>query len=179
MFIDGLFIVLMIIAIMKGWSNGLIVAIFSFLSIFIGLAAAIKLSAVVAGWLSDSTSISAKWLPVLSFLMVMIGVVFLVRLGARLIEKSVNVVMLGWLNKLAGILLYACLYTIILSVVIFYLVQLHILKQPALDASTVYPFIKNWGPTAMHYFSMVLPFLKDSFADLQAFFGSVADKTQH
>jgi membrane protein required for colicin V production len=49
MVIDAIFIVLMILAVIKGFRNGLIVAVFSFLGIIIGLAAAMKFSTVVAG----------------------------------------------------------------------------------------------------------------------------------
>jgi hypothetical protein len=70
----------MILAVIKGLRNGFVVAVFSFLAIIIGLAAAMKLSTAVAGWLKDSTSISAAWLPFLSFALVMVGVVFLIRL---------------------------------------------------------------------------------------------------
>src|SRR3569623_904020 len=100
MVIDAIFIVLMILAEIKGFRNGLIVAVFSFLGIIIGLAAAMKFSTVVTGWLKASTHISAAWFPFLSVLMVMVGVILLVRLGARFIQAAVELVLLGWLNKI-------------------------------------------------------------------------------
>ena len=42
MVIDGIFILLMIFAIIKGYRNGFIIAVFSFLGIIIGLVAAKK-----------------------------------------------------------------------------------------------------------------------------------------
>jgi len=102
MIIDGVFILLMIFAVIKGYRSGFIIAVFSFLGIIIGVAAAMKLSTLVAGWLRDSTSISAAWLPFLSFALIMIGVILLVRLGARLIQSAMELVLLGWLNKLTG-----------------------------------------------------------------------------
>lgn len=174
MVIDSLFAVLMVFALFKGWKNGLIVAVFSFISIFIGLAAAVKCSALVAGWLSKSTTVDAKWLPFLSFIVVMIGVILLVRLGAKLIEKTLTVAMLGWANRLGGILLYAVLYTSIFSVILFYAKQIGLLKPEAVSASVIYPYIQNWGPKAIEYFGVVMPFLKDSFTELEQFFGKVA-----
>ena len=45
MILDLLLIVILIVAIIKGYQRGLIVGIFSFIAVIIGLAAAIKLSA--------------------------------------------------------------------------------------------------------------------------------------
>src|SRR3954467_3587340 len=106
MIIDIITLVLLVLAIFKGIRNGLVLAIFSFLAFIIGLAAAMKLSAVVAGYLGTNTSISQRWLPVLAFAIVFFIVVFLVRLGAKAIEGALKLVMLGWLNKLGGIIFY-------------------------------------------------------------------------
>jgi membrane protein required for colicin V production len=178
MVIDTLFAILMVMAIFKGLKNGVVVAVFSFIAIFIGLAAAIKCSALVAGWLSNSTSVDSRWLPILSFIIIMVGVMLLVRLGAKLIEKTLTVTMLGWANRLGGVLLYAVLYTTILSVLLFYAKQIGILKEEALSKSIVYPYIQNWGPKGIEIFASVLPFLKNSFAELEQFFGSVAEKAK-
>ena len=68
MLIDLLLLILAVFAIIKGFSRGLIVGIFSLLAIIIGLAAAMKLSLVVAGWLGESVNVSERWLPVISFM---------------------------------------------------------------------------------------------------------------
>ena len=109
MLIDFTFAALMILAIIKGYQKGFILAIFSIIAFIIGLAAALKLSTAVANYLKDSISVSAKWLPFIAFALVFFVVVILVRLGAKLIEKTFQAVMLGWLNRIAGIVLYAAL----------------------------------------------------------------------
>jgi len=53
MFVDVIFVILMVMALFKGYTRGLIVAVFSFGAFLIGLAAALKLSAVVAQRLQD------------------------------------------------------------------------------------------------------------------------------
>ncbi|WP_315818768.1 CvpA family protein [Paraflavitalea speifideaquila] len=81
MIIDILFGVLMLLAVVKGWRRGLIIAVFSVIAIIVGIAAAMKLSTVVAAWLKDSTMVSVQWLPFLSFAIVLIGVILLIRWG--------------------------------------------------------------------------------------------------
>src|SRR5436190_11370237 len=100
MLIDLTFAILLILAIIKGYQKGLIIAVFSIIAFVIGLAAALKLSAVVAAYLKDSVSVSAKWLPFIAFAVIFFAVIILVRLGAKLVEKAFQVVMLGWLNRI-------------------------------------------------------------------------------
>src|SRR5690349_5475773 len=107
--IDLICLGLLVLALFKGLKKGLVLAVFSFLAFVIGLAASLKLSAVVAAYLGASTNVSARWLPVLAFALVFVGVLLLVRLGARLIEGALQVVLLGWANKLGGVLFYALL----------------------------------------------------------------------
>ena len=173
MIIDVIFIFLMILAIIKGFRNGFVVAIFSFLGIIIGLAAAMKLSILVAGWLKDTTHISAAWLPFLSFALVMIGVIILVRLGALFIQSAMEMVLLGWLNKLSGILLYAAIFTTLFSVVLFYAEKIHWIKSDTFMASHLYAFIQPWGPKAINLFGTILPIFKGMFEELSLFFGNI------
>ena len=177
MFIDIIVIILLIFAIFKGLRNGLVVAIFSFLAFVIGLAAALKLSTVVAEYLGTNTNISQRWLPVLAFAIVFLIVVFLVRLGAKAIEGMLRLVMLGWLNKIGGIIFYALLYLFIFSIILFYAVQLNIFKPETLETSTTYSYIQPIGPKVISALGVILPFFKNMFAELELFFGGLSEKT--
>src|SRR5688572_5269635 len=106
MIIDLFIAVLLVLAIIKGFSRGLIVGLFSLVAVIIGLAAALKLSAVVAGYIGNTVKVSENWLPVISFIVVFLIVILLVRLGAKAIEKTVELALLGWVNKLGGIILF-------------------------------------------------------------------------
>ncbi len=178
MVIDAVFILLMILAVVKGYRKGFVVALFSFVGIIIGLAAAMKLSTVVAGWLKDSTNISAAWLPFLSFVLVMIGVIFLVRLGALFIQSAIEMVLLGWLNKLSGIVLYAALYTTLFSVLLFYTEKIGWIKPATLLSSNAYTFIQPWGPKAINLFGAVIPWFKGMFEELSHFFETIQGKVK-
>ena len=176
MAIDAFFALLLIFACIKGYQKGLIVALFSVLAFIAGLAAALKLSSVVAAKLSASTSVSGKWLPVISFVLVFLIVVLLVNLGAKMLQKSVELVMLGWVNRLGGIIFYALLYSIVLSIFLFYAVQLHLVKNDSMMASRCYSFIKPLGPAIIDKLGSIIPFFRDMFNQLQHFFGTVSNK---
>jgi membrane protein required for colicin V production len=177
MIIDIIFVALMVLAVFKGLRNGLVVALFSFLAFIIGLAAAMKLSVVVAEYLADNTNISQKWLPVLAFVIVFFFVVLLVRLGAKAIEGALRMVMLGWLNKIGGIIFYALLYLFIFSILLFYAQQLNIIKPQVADVSVSFKYIYPLAPKLMEWLGAVLPFFRDMFASLESFFGKLAQKS--
>ncbi|HXL54844.1 MAG TPA: CvpA family protein, partial [Chitinophagaceae bacterium] len=146
MIIDIIFVILLAMALWKGYSRGFIVAVFSLLAIFIGLAAAIKFSVIVSGWLHNNTNIGTKWLPFISFLLVMIVVIILVRWIAGLIQAGIEFAMLGWLNRLAGIVLYAALYTMVYSILLFYATQMGIIKTETIKTSVTYNIVEPLGP---------------------------------
>lgn len=175
MLIDIVFAILMVMACIKGYQKGLIIAVFSVLAFIIGLAAALKLSAVVAGHLQNNVSVSAKWLPVLSFALVFLVVVLLVRWGAALIQKSFEAVLLGWVNRIGGILLFAALYTMILSVFLFYAEKAQFIKPEVIAASATAEFIRPWGPAVIDNFGKLIPWFKDMFAELETFFSNLGD----
>lgn len=176
MFIDIIFLLLMVWAVFKGFRRGLIVSVFSLLAIIAGLAAAIKVSALVAVQIGKVVNVSDKWLPLVSFIVVFLGIVLLVRLGANLIQKTVEIAMLGWVNRLGGILLYVILFTVVYSIFLFYGEQLHFLKTETLQGSVTYKYIQPWGPRVINSLGSIIPFFKDMFTELQQFFGGVAEK---
>lgn len=170
---DILYFLVLILAIWKGYQKGLVLGIFSLVAVIIGIAAAMKLSVVVAGYIDKAVKVSEEWLPVISFLVVFILVLILVRLGARAIEKGLQFAMLGWLNKLGGIVLYAIIYTIIFSILLFYGEQVGLVKPEKLGSSLTYSFVQPWGPRVIDGLGDIIPWFRDMFVDLQDFFGDV------
>lgn len=176
MILDLIFAVILILAIIKGYQRGLIVGIFSFIAIITGLAAAMKLSAVVAVYIGNAVNVSQEWLPIISFVVVFLLVVLLVRWGANIIQRTVEAVMLGWVNKLGGIILYVALYIIIFSILLFYAEQIHLIRQATIEKSVTYSFVQPWGPKAINTFASIIPVFKDMFSELSAFFDRISHK---
>ncbi len=176
MIIDVAFFIVMIIAVFKGFSKGFVVGIFSLIAFIIGLAAALKLSALVAQHLETASGMTGRWMPLVAFSLVFIVVVLLVNLGARIIKKTVSLAMLGWLDSLAGIVLYIIIYTIIFSVILFFAEKTALLKPGTIKISKVYDFVAPWGPAVIDHLGKIIPVFKDLFTQLQSFFQSLGDK---
>jgi membrane protein required for colicin V production len=177
MAIDIIFLILMLIAVVKGLQRGLIVAIFSVLACIIGLAAAIKLSAVVAVYLKSSTQWHSKWLPIIAFILVFLAVVLLVRWIANLIETAINFAFMEWLNKLGGAILYVALYTAVFSIILFYGSRSHIISTDAIASSRVYKLIEPLGPAVVNDVGKIIPVFRNMFTALEDFFAGLAQKS--
>lgn len=170
MFIDVIVLILLVTALFKGIRKGLVVAVFSFLGFLLGLAAALKLSATVADYLGQNISVSQRWLPVLAFILVFAIVVILVRLGAKIIEKGLKLVLLNWVNRIGGFLFFALLYLFIFSIVLFYADNLHLISKETIRASVTFPILAPLGPKVIEGLGYILPFFKNMFTQLTGFF---------
>ena len=176
MILDIVLAVILILAIIKGYQLGLIAGLFSFIAIIIGLAAAIKLSTVVAGYIGSTVKVGDQWLPIISFAVVFLIVVLLVRLGAKAIQRTVEISMLGWVNRLGGMVFFVAIYITVFSVVLFYAEQIKIVQPATTEKSVTYPVVQPLGPKAIDGIGSAVPVFKDMFGKLENFFGGVSEK---
>jgi membrane protein required for colicin V production len=176
MFLDILLLILLVLATYTGYKRGLIVGVFSLVAIIVGLAAAMKLSVVATAYLRAYFSWEGKWVPPLSFLLVLVGVILLIRLGANALEKGVQLITLGWVNTLGGILFYWAIYLLSCSIILFYALQLPFFPTDGMEESITYPYLKEIGPWVMDSFAKLFPVFKGMYQQLQVFFEQVKEQ---
>jgi membrane protein required for colicin V production len=104
----------------------------------------------------------------------MLGVWVLVKMGAALVKAAFEMVLLGWLNTVGGVLVYGFLYLTVFSILLFYAKQLQLLQSVDLTASKAYPYLESLAPTMMQWFGKIIPIFKDSFQELTLFFERIA-----
>jgi membrane protein required for colicin V production len=176
MSIDLVFLLVLALAAFKGFSRGLVMALFSFAALFVGLAAALKLSSVVANYFGDGGRSNTPWWPVLAFLAVFLAAALLVRMAGAVVEKTVDIAQLGWINKIGGFLVYGVLYLLLFSIALFYLSQLGLLSPESKQASRTYTYLELIGPWAIQGIGKVIPAFQDVFRDLQDYFEGIGKK---
>lgn len=172
--LDLIYAIIIILAVLHGYRRGLIVGLFSLVAFIIGVAAAMKLSIVAGEYISRVINISKEWLPIISFAVVFLIVVLLIRLLAQTVEKTIQIAMLGWINKIGGIILYIAIYTIVFSVLLFYAEQMKLLQPETINKSVTYSFVQPWGPKVINGFGSIIPLFKDMFGELEKFFDGIA-----
>lgn len=176
MIIDVAVLIFLSIAFFKGWNKGAIASFFSLLAFMIGLAAALKLSSLVAKKLSTHISNLSYLLPFISFLAVFIITAFLVRLGGKLIERSVSPVIPAWPNRIAGAAAYIAVYALILSALLFFAENLRMIREPSIKSSVTYPYIRPIVFELNEKYGTILPWFKNTFHDLELFFEQFSNK---
>ncbi|MBL4670339.1 MAG: CvpA family protein [Flavobacteriales bacterium] len=102
----------------KGFKKGVIIEAASFVALGLGVWGGIKFSAISAKYLSEAFDISEKIMPLISFAVTFILIVIGVFMLAKMLQKIVSMVALGFVNKIAGALFGMLKFGLILSVVI-------------------------------------------------------------
>lgn len=157
-----------ILAILQGYRNGLIKALISFFSLLIGVLLAFQFAGFVAAQLKLYTKITSYWLPFISFLLVLLAVMIALRWITRLLQQTADWLMLGWLNKLLGMILYMFIYGTILSALIYFMSLLGVIEKSKMDASISHPYLASWWPYFMSTMSEWLPFIKQTLGQFSA-----------
>ncbi|MBL7698565.1 MAG: CvpA family protein [Chitinophagaceae bacterium] len=141
-FLDLVFLGMMAIAVFKGIRNGLIVAVFSLVAWIVGLIVAFRFADAGVSLLKGFLETSGNTLYIISFVLLFILVTIVINLGAKLIEKAVELVLLGWANKIGGIFFYVLLYTLLFSILVYFAERVSLVSAEAAAGSKVYPWVK-------------------------------------
>lgn len=160
MWLDILTGTILVIAILQGYKNGLIRAVISFMSLFIGLVLAFQFAGFVARQLKEHTKIASHFLPFIAFLIVLIAVLLALRWVSAFLQQGAQWLMLGWLNKFLGILLYGFIYFTILSALVYFLQLLGVVEAVSMKGTYSYTYLQNWWPYFIGKIGAWLPFIK-------------------
>jgi membrane protein required for colicin V production len=167
MIIDILLLILLVLAIYKGWTKGFIMAVFVFVSYFVALALAFHFSGTVEGYIRTHSSSDSKWFSFLSFILVMIAGIIAVRLVGKLIEKSAELMLLGLVNRFLGILVMCCIYITFFAVILVYCSRFGLLGDVQATDSKSFSYLMRYGQWLVSQFSEWLPALKNLFNDIR------------
>ena len=140
-------------------------SVFVFLSYLVSLALAFHFSGTVEGYIRAHAGTDSKWHPLLSFFLVLLAGIIAVRLIGKIIERSAEVLLLGFLNRILGILFFACIYVTFFSVALVYLERFDIFSVNSVADSKSLNYLSNFGKWVIDVFSEWLPALKNLFSD--------------
>jgi membrane protein required for colicin V production len=116
--IDIILVIILFLALVRGFTRGFLVEIFSLLAVVVGIFAAYYGS----GWVTEKIITWRDWganqVNLISFIFIFVLVVFLVNLIGKLITKFAELIMLGLLNRILGAFLNLATTVLILSVLL-------------------------------------------------------------
>lgn len=176
MTIDIIALILVILLFVRGYKKGIVVAVCSVVAIILGMACALALSARLSIYLQDKNWVGSGWAPIISYVVLFIGVVWLVRWLARLTDSFSNAILLGWVNKSIGGILYAAAGITLMSSLLWLLHYAHLLSPSTVTGSKTYHYIEPVAPWVFRHIGKILPFARDIFSDMRTFFEGVNQK---
>ena len=155
-YIDLLLLLPIIWFVYQGFRKGFVIELASLLALVLGIYAALYFSGYVATVLVDHLNMGPRYVPVVSFIITFIVVVFLVYAVGKLLEKLINLVALGFLNKIAGAVFGLLKGAVLISVVLMIINHFNedLISEEKRSGSMLYEPIEG-----------IAPMLWDSFRD--------------
>lgn len=156
--LDIILLICFIPAIITGLRKGFIAQVISIVSIILGIWMSFRFSALVSGWLGKWIEAPENILQIISFAVILILVILALAALGRLLEATVKIILLGWLNKLLGVVFAILKYAIILGLLLMLFDDINqtmnlvkpdvfaqsVLYRPFLDmADSIFPYLKG------------------------------------
>ena len=102
-YIDIIIIIILAIAMIRGFINGFVREIASLAALILGIWGAIKFSSFTAARLYDYFDMTGKYVGIIAFVITFIIIVIIIHFIGMLVDKLMEAVALGFINKLLGI----------------------------------------------------------------------------
>ena len=156
--LDIILLICFVPAVIQGFRKGFISQVIAIISIIAGVWLSVQFASPVTAWLAQYIEGSEQVLKVVAFALIFIAVIASLVLLGKLIEGTVKLIMLGWLNRLLGVVLSLVKAGLIVGLVIMAFCSLNntfqFVSEDVLNESVLFPPLKNMAYT-------VFPYLKD------------------
>ncbi len=143
----------------KGFSKGLIIELATLLAMLLGIYIAGHFSDYTADFLREKMDFHSKYMSIISFSATFLGIVFLVMLFGKSLEKVINMLLLSFVNKVTGALFGLIKAAFVMSILIYILTTFElenkIISKDLQDKSFLYKPVKTIAPT-------IFPIIKES-----------------
>ena len=158
--LDIILLVCFIPAIISGLRKGFIAQVVAIISIVLGVWLSVKSATLVGSWISQWIEASPQLINIISFAIIFIAVAVLLFTIGKLIEATIKIIMLGWLNKLLGVLfsMLKCILIVGFLIIVFGAVngQFHIVSEKYLAESVMYTAFRDIAYSVFPYFKRLI-----------------------
>jgi membrane protein required for colicin V production len=153
--IDLLFILVLAYGVIRGLFKGFIVEAVTFAGLLAGLFFARQYSLFLAEYISGFGDISSRLSLAIAFLMIVIVVAVVFYVIAKIVEKIAKIILLGWLDKLLGMVFGLFKYLVILSLAVNVFCWINdrfqFVKEEKLQNSRLFEPVKSVIPALVPY----------------------------
>ena len=145
--IDIIILICLVPFIVQGFKKGFVYQLTALISVILGIWLSANFSTVVSEYLKPYLEVSDAVLNVISFIVILLVVILVLHLIGKAIEKILKLVLLGWADKLLGLVFSLLKGGLILGLLIVLFntinVKFGLVPEETLDASVLYPPLKE------------------------------------
>lgn len=156
--LDIILLICFVPAIFQGVRKGFIAQAISIISIILGIWASARFANIVTAWIAQYITASEQVLKVVAFALILVLVFLVLAALGKMLEGVFRLAMLGWLNKLLGVVFALIKTGLIVGLAIMAFSSLNdtfkFVQESVLNESVLYPPLKKFA-------FEVFPYLKD------------------
>ena len=157
--IDIILILCFLPCIYFGLKKGLVKLLISFCTVYFGITLSLRFSAPVIEWIGGHLKISPFAAKTISFVLIFFGIAIVFSLFGRLVEKVLQITLLGWVNRLLGLAVSCLIFIVALSSIIFLVDSannlMHFISEEQIGASKLYPLLLDLAKQIFPYFKQI------------------------
>ncbi|MBO8456233.1 MAG: CvpA family protein [Bacteroidetes bacterium] len=158
--LDIILLICFVPAIIVGIRKGFIAQVFSIISIVAGVWLSFQFSELLSNWIGRWIHASHALLQVIAFIIILILVILAFTALSKLLEATIKIILLGWLNKLLGVVFAILKYVLIIGLLLVAFDWINsefgLVKKSVLDSSVLYRPLLNAADTIFPYFKGLL-----------------------
>jgi membrane protein required for colicin V production len=149
-FIDIIILLLLAWSLIRGFKNGLFIEVASVAALILGIWGSIRFSGFTAHRLIELFDMQSEYLGLISFILTFVIIVVLVHFLARVIDKLMKAVALGFIVRILGMAFAVVKVVLILS--IFFVIletvdqKKKLLPSESIESSRLYRPIADFAP---------------------------------
>jgi membrane protein required for colicin V production len=133
----------------SGFRKGLIIEVATLVGLFLGIYAGIYLSDFVSGLLVSWFGFNSNYSSIISFTIIFLGIIILMYILAKSLEKVANLTALGVFNKIGGAFFGVLKMVFIISILIYIFNKIddqqRLLKKETREKSLLFTPISNFA----------------------------------
>lgn len=158
--LDIIILICLIPAAVQGLRKGFISQVISIISLVAGVWASVRFADIASQWIAQYITVSEQILKITSFVLIMVIVFIVLALMGKLLEATIKLVTLGWINRLLGMCfsLMKCILILGLALMAFNSLNntFGFVKPEQLAESTLYPIIRDIADSVFPYLKSFL-----------------------
>ena len=154
-YIDIVLLIPLLFAAYKGFSKGIITQAAALVALILGIIGAIRFSDITADFLVEQFSMQSDYLSIISFAVTFIIIVILVHFIARIVNRLIKAVALGFLNRLMGMVFSVLKVSFIISIILVLFIHLNLnlkfIPKEKTEESVLFEPLAGFAPMVFPY----------------------------